>query len=117
MYVESKSNAHKLKIYNQVKACGYRLDFVIYNQSNRKSAVLEVDGKSHFNNNGKEYSEEHLDRIETLKRAGWKIVNTSYHHWYKNGWICDNNSPKFNKELNRIYLELDEILGLKSKIQ
>ena len=33
MYVESKSNAHKLK-YIIVKAYGYRLDLLFYNQTN-----------------------------------------------------------------------------------
>lgn len=114
-YIESRSSVSELKIYNQVKTCGQkRLDFVVYNLINKKFAALEVDGQFHFSDTGKEYSAEHLERIEILRRAGWKIINTPYYCWYKDGWLCDENSQTLKKELNRIYSELDESLGIVS---
>lgn len=108
-----KQKTAPIKIYNQVQSCGQkRLDFVLYNEANNKSVAVEVDGSYHFLDNqyGKLYSQEHIERIETLKRAGWKIINTPYYKWYKDGWLCDESNEMFNAELRRIYSELDKYL-------
>jgi hypothetical protein len=101
-----------LNIYNQVKACGQmRLDFVVYNPANGKSAAVEVDGSCHFmHDKSKIYSEEHLQRIEVLNRAGWNIINTPYYLWYKHGWLSDTKDKKFEDEIRRIYQELDRYI-------
>ena len=76
---------------------------------NKKFVAIEVDGIHHFDLDGKTYSQAHLERIETLKRAGWKIINTPYYKWYKNGWL-DEKSRVLKEELERIYGELDRVL-------
>ena len=114
-YIEQKRPKYDIKIFNQVKACGQkRLDFVLYNPANKRFVAIEVDGIHHFEFNGKTYSQAHIERIETLKRAGWKIINTPYYKWYKNGWL-DENSEILRKEIQRIYRELDKILLENSK--
>ncbi len=108
-----KTHSDKIKIYNQVQSCGQkRLDFVLYNEANKKSVALEVDGSYHFLDNqyGRVYSQEHIERIEILKRAGWNIVNTPYYKWYKDGWLCDSGNDVFNSEIERIYTELEYYL-------
>lgn len=106
-------NSNKLKIFNQVTACGQkRLDFVIYNEENHQCVAVEVDGVHHFAEDQKCYSEDHLERIYILKRAGWNIINTPYNKWYLNGWLCTNDHPAFKSELNRIYKELKDYLGI-----
>lgn len=110
-YIKQKTDS--IRIYNQVKSCGQkRLDFVLYNEENKKSVAVEVDGSYHFIDNqyGKSYSQEHIERIETLTRAGWKIINTPYYKWYNSGWLCDENNEIFREELKRIYSELDKYL-------
>ncbi len=110
-YIKQKTSP--IKIYNQVQSCGQkRLDFVLFNQANKKSVAVEVDGSYHFLDNqyGKLYSQEHIERIEILKRAGWNIINTPYYKWYKDGWLCDESNEVFNAELRRIYSELDKYL-------
>jgi len=109
-YIEKRRPRYNIKIFNQVKACGQkRLDFVLYNPENKKFVAIEVDGIHHFDLDGKTYSQAHLERIETLKRAGWKIINTPYYKWYKNGWL-DENSKTLKEEIERIYRELDRAL-------
>ncbi|MCK6614032.1 MAG: AAA domain-containing protein [Ignavibacteriaceae bacterium] len=110
-YIESKSD--QIKLFNQVVSCGQkRLDFVLLNESNRKTVAVEVDGISHYLDNqyGKMYSEEHLERMAILKRAGWNIINVPYYKWYDNGWLCDDSNKVFQNEIKRIYNELDGFL-------
>ena len=85
------------------------MDFVLFNKDNEKAVAIEVDGSFHYQENGltQYYSKEHTDRIETLKRAGWKVINTPYYKWYRNGWLCDTDHPTFKRELDRIFFELD----------
>ncbi|MDZ7815376.1 MAG: AAA domain-containing protein [Planctomycetota bacterium] len=89
-------------VYNQVETCGQkRLDFVVFNKNNKKFVAIEVDGARHFDND-MEYSQQHLDRMYILKRAGWKIINTPYHRWYNNGWLCDEDDPANAEEQRRL---------------
>jgi AAA domain/RAP domain len=112
-YVENRQDSADIRIYNQVETCGHkRLDFVLFNQTNEKAVAIEVDGSYHYEQNvlKPNYSRDHIDRIETLKRAGWNVINTPYYKWYRNGWLCDINHPIFKKEIDRINFELDYYL-------
>ena len=84
----------------------------MYNEHSKKSAAVEVDGSYHFNIGGlkQNYTEEHLERMEILQRAGWKIINTPYYKWYKDGWLSETSEPIFKEEIERIYKELDRHL-------
>ena len=107
-YIKERLN---LEIYNQVNACGQkRLDFVLYNQNNQITCAIEVDGKDHFMEGTMKYTEAHLERIEILNRAGWKIVHVKYYNWYNNGWLCEDSNLYFQEEIKRLYSELDSIL-------
>jgi superfamily I DNA and/or RNA helicase/very-short-patch-repair endonuclease len=108
----NKSN-NSITIHNQIVSCGQRrLDFVLYNEHSKKSVVVEVDGSYHFNKGSlkQNYTEEHLERMEILQRAGWKIINTPYYKWYKDGWLSETSEPVFKEEIERIYKELDRNL-------
>ena len=109
-YIEDRLDRADIRLYNQVETCGHKkLDFVLFNQTNEKACAIEVDGSYHYKQDGlkKDYTTDHVDRIETLKRAGWNIINTPYYKWYRNGWLCDHNHPVFKLELDRIYFALD----------
>lgn len=108
----NKSN-NSITIHNQIVSCGQkRLDFVLYNEQSKKSVAVEVDGSYHFNIGGlkQNYTEEHLERMEILQRAGWKIINTPYYKWWKDGWLSETSDPLFKEEIERIYKELDRQL-------
>lgn len=108
----NKSN-NSITIHNQIVSCGQkRLDFVLYNEQSKKSVAVEVDGSYHFNIGGlkQNYTEEHLERMEILQRAGWKIINTPYYKWWKDGWLSDTSESLFKEEIERIYKELDRQL-------
>lgn len=109
-YVDRKKNGNIIKIYNQVDSCGRRLDFVLYNETNHTFVAVEVDGIYHFKeDNPKQYNEEHIERIEQLERAGWKIINTQYYKWFnKYGRLLPEDLVR--NEIERIYKLLDEYL-------
>ena len=77
----------RLVLYNQVHTCGYRLDLVVYDRSSKKAVGIEVDGKYHFYADGSTYTDDHLERANALKRAGWKIKYLPYWSWFQDGWI------------------------------
>ena len=96
-----------LKLYNQVESCGQkRLDFVLFNERNGECCAVEVDGQCHYGQDGKSYSEAHVDRIEILARAGWSIIHVPYYRWYRNGWLCDKRNDEFEDYLREFYQEL-----------
>lgn len=99
-----------ISIHNQILSCGRkRLDFVLYNNENKKSIAIEVDGYRHFQkaSDFTEYSKKHIERLEVLKRAGWIIINTPYHKWYKNGVQANyEKSIVFRDEIDRIFGEI-----------
>lgn len=82
----------RLVIYNQVHTCGFRLDFVLYDRTTRKAIGIEVDGKYHYLGDGSSYTDDHLERADCLRRAGWTIKHLPYWNWFEDGWI-DSDSP------------------------
>lgn len=105
-YVDLKSK-HRLKIYNQVRTCGQkRLDFVLYDEDTANSVAIEVDGPDHFVEDGRTYSNEHMERVGVLRRAGWKITHVPYFNWYRNGWLYSKQDDEFQKLVERFYDEL-----------
>lgn len=112
-FVEINSKGNKITLHNQVKSCGQkRLDFVMFNHNTKKSVAIEVDGVHHFTNNGiaDNYTVEHIDRMEILTRAGWNIINTPYHKWYKDGWLSEETNNNFKEEIDRIYSEIKDVI-------
>lgn len=112
-YVQNYSKGNTITLHNQVKSCGQkRLDFVMFNHNTKKSVAIEVDGIHHFINNGiaDNYTIEHIERMEILTRAGWNIINTPYHKWYKDGWLSEEENYSFKEEIERIYAEINRVI-------
>lgn len=112
-YVQNYSKGNTITLHNQVKSCGQkRLDFVMFNHNTKKSVAIEVDGIHHFTNNGiaDNYTIEHIERMEILTRAGWNIINTPYHKWYKDGWLSEEENYSFKEEIERIYTEINNVI-------
>lgn len=115
-YREERNKKANIKIYNQVTTCGQkRVDFVLYNEKTKSSVAIEVDGPAHFLEDGLKplYTEKHIERIGTLKRAGWNIINLPYYRWYKNGRFINENDYNFKKEIENLYNKLDTFLDCK----
>ncbi len=88
-----KEFPERLFLYNQVRTCGYRLDFVIYEKSTNTTIGIEVDGKHHFYADDETYTDDHLERANSLKRGGWIIKYLPYWDFYDNGWLPDDHPP------------------------
>ena len=80
---------NRLVLFNQVHTCGFRLDFVVYDKMTKKAVGIEVDGKYHYLDDGSTLTDEHLERANALKRAGWTIKYLPYWNWFQDGcgWI------------------------------
>lgn len=108
--IKKKKNID-IEIYNQVKSCGKRIDFVLYNKTNGKFVGIEVDGIYHFELDGKTYTEKHIERIEILKRAGWNIINTPYYRWFDRfARLRKKEDPVLKEEISRVYSEIDRYI-------
>ena len=88
-----KEFPNRLFLYNQVRTCGYRLDFVIYEKTSKSTIGIEVDGKHHFYADDISYTDDHLERANSLKRGGWIIKYLPYWDWYDDGWLPDDHPP------------------------
>jgi hypothetical protein len=120
-FVRQHGGENRIKLFNQVQAsrelgvssCGQkRLDFVLLNGGNGSCVAVEVDGRHHFTDGGRTYSEAHLERVEILRRAGWQIVHVPYYRWWRNGWLGDRNDPHFKQVVGQLFDELRACLSL-----
>ncbi|NDC37178.1 MAG: hypothetical protein EBZ48_03900 [Proteobacteria bacterium] len=94
--IRDKEYKDRLVLYNQVRTCGYRLDFVVYDRHNKRALGVEVDGKHHYLDDGSSYTDEHLERANALKRADWSIKYLPYWNWFQDGWI-ERDAPAANE--------------------
>jgi len=83
----SREYPNRLMLYNQVHTCGFRLDFVVYDKTSKRAVGIEVDGKYHYFDDGSSYTDDHLERANSLKRADWAIKYLPYWNWFQDGWI------------------------------
>jgi hypothetical protein len=96
-----------------VSSCGQkRLDFVVVNCANGACVAVEVDGRDHFTEDGRSYSEAHLERVDVLRRAGWEIVHVPYYRWWRNGWLSDQGDPQFHQAVKQLFTELRAALAI-----
>ncbi len=123
-FVEDHAGKAKLRLFNQVQAsralgvssCGQkRLDFVVLNEGNGVSVAVEVDGRDHFTEDGRSYSEAHLERVDVLRRAGWRIIHIPYYLWWRDGWLDDTADPEFSRAVSELFSDLREALELPRK--
>lgn len=76
-------------IRNQVKSCGFRIDFVISNPRNGKKVAVECDGPMHFKNEIDQecgiYIESDEERQRILEDAGYRgcFYRVKYSEWIK----------------------------------
>jgi hypothetical protein len=114
-FVSGHGGSQRIKVYNQVgastepgvRSCGQkRLDFVLYNEQNGESCAIEVDGCDHFCTDGRTYSAAHLERVDILRRAGWKIIHVPYYQWYRKGWLCDRQDSQFQRTVQSLFAEI-----------
>lgn len=112
-FIKEYSKGQRITLHNQIKSCGQkRLDFVIFNHDTKKSVAIEVDGSHHFVSNAlkENYTIEHIERMDILTRAGWNIINTPYHKWYKDGWLSEDNDKQFKAEIDRIFYDISSYI-------
>ena len=102
-----KKGSNRLMLFNQVESCGYFIDFVVYDQLTKRSLAIEVDGKEHFYADGYTHTDRHVERIMTLRRAGWNTHHLDYWNWFEDGWIDSESSAvqKLKKYLENYFLK------------
>lgn len=77
-------------IRNQVKSCGFRIDFVISNPRNGKKVAVECDGPMHFKDEIDQecgiYIESDEERQRILEDAGYRdcFYRIKYSDWVRN---------------------------------
>ena len=122
-FVAQHGGEKRVRLFNQVLAsgklgvssCGQkRLDFVLLNARNGTCVAVEVDGREHYTQDGRSYSEVHLERVEVLQRAGWEIVHIPYYRWWRDGWLSDRDDVQFKSTIDQLYSELRTRLRLVS---
>ncbi len=120
-FVHASGGEEFIRLFNQVQAsrelglssCGQkRLDFVVVNRANGACVAVEVDGRDHFTEGGRLYSEAHLERVEVLRRAGWEIVHVPYYRWWRGGWLSDVGDPQFHQTVKQLFADLRSALAI-----
>lgn len=93
-FMRSNLPSRGYRIQNQVKSCGFKIDFVITNTKAEKKIAVECDGPTHFQNEVDEelgiYVENDEERQRILEAAGWEFYRIKYSDWI---------DEKFNRKL------------------
>lgn len=84
-FARGNLSSKKYLIQNQVKSCGFKIDFVINNIKTEKKIAIECDGPTHFQNEADEelgiYVEDDEERQRILEAAGWDFYRIKYSDW------------------------------------
>ena len=78
-------SSSRLHVFNKVESCGYEIDIVIFDSHSHRALGIDLDGKYleiNINN-----IEDHFERANSLRRAGWNIQYLPYWLFIKEGWI------------------------------
>ncbi|MBI3984053.1 DUF559 domain-containing protein [Candidatus Microgenomates bacterium] len=107
-------------LQNQVKSCGFKIDFVLTERSTGKKLAIECDGPTHFEDESDEIVvESDWERQSILESAGWKFYRLPYSRWVtaKNKeTVVKEILDTFNdpSKINAItYKKFSEVIGLK----
>lgn len=90
-------------IQNQVKSCGFKIDFVITNSSNGRRLAVECDGPCHFEDEIDQeygiYVESDEERQRVLEAAGWTFYRIKYSDWINENFDRSSVSREIEKQL------------------
>jgi very-short-patch-repair endonuclease len=89
-------------IQNQVKSCGFKIDFVATNTITGNQLAIECDGPTHFKDHVDEaygiYVDTDIQRQSVLESAGWTFFRVGYSEWIEN----DENKEVILKNIKSI---------------
>jgi len=84
-FISSNLSQKEYRVQNQIKSCGFEIDFVITNTKTGKKIAVECDGPTHFQNEIEEelgiYVEDDEGRQRILEAAGWEFYRIKYSDW------------------------------------
>lgn len=84
-YGLAKNKLKGLQIQNQVRSCGFKIDFVVSNPKNGRKIAVECDGPCHFKDEIDQeygiYIDSDEERQSLLEAAGWKFYRIKYSDW------------------------------------
>jgi hypothetical protein len=107
--------SHKLQLLYNGQSCGYKgLDWLIYDSANSQYALIFLEGIDLANPRDYDpgYASNYSAKIETLRRAGWKIYALPYPKGYHKGKLLDPQSQEFAIWVEKIYDALRQLLRL-----
>ena len=87
-------SSSRLHVFNKVESCGYEIDIVIFDSQSNKALGIDLDGK-YLETNIND-TEDHFERANSLRRAGWNIQYFPYWLFLKDGWI-EKDSEAINQ--------------------
>jgi hypothetical protein len=104
---------HNLQLLYNGNSCGYQgLDWLIYDSVNNQYALIFLEGIDLLN--PKEYNPDYANnytyKVETLRRAGWKIYTLPYPKGYYKGNLLAPESQEFTIWVEKIYDSLLQLL-------
>lgn len=90
-------------IQNQVKSCGFKIDFVMTDTISGKKVAVECDGPCHFKDElDEEYGihiESDEERQAVLEAAGWEFYRIKYSDWINKDFNREKVFEDLAKEL------------------
>ncbi|MCS6905483.1 MAG: AAA domain-containing protein [Bacteroidia bacterium] len=110
---------HGLQLLYNGKSCGFEgLEWAIYSPASNQYALVLLEGinlqfPTRFNSC---YVSDFIQKIEVLKRAGWKIHLVSYPHSYMQGELPSKDSLNWKNWQQKIYYSLSVLLGLRQPV-
>ncbi len=94
----------KYKIQNQIRSCGFKIDFVITNITTGKKLAIECDGPCHFKDELDEeygiYIDGDEERQRVLESAGWHFYRIRYSDWINENFDKKNVLKDIELALN-----------------
>jgi very-short-patch-repair endonuclease len=91
-----------VRVQNQVKSCGFKIDFVFSNTTTGNQLAVECDGPTHFKDEIDEaygiHVEDDEERQRVLEAAGWEFYRVKYSDWIKS----DGQKERVIQELGRM---------------
>jgi very-short-patch-repair endonuclease len=90
------------RIQNQVKSCGFKIDFVVANTRTGAQIAVECDGPTHFKDEIDEeygiYVEDDEERQRVLEAGGWRFYRIKYSDWVRS----ENEKARALQEIGRL---------------
>lgn len=103
----------KYQIQNQVKSCGFEIDFVLTDKEG-KSLAIECDGPTHFENESEDiHTSNDYERQAVLESSGWNFYRLNYSDWINKDFDRHHFVNDIQCYFKQGNLNLENVVGAK----